>query len=133
MINSTDPRFIVPNIDDPQFIKICVIGYGLATLAVTINIFSILRSPTSVFPNLCLLLGTIAPFYFMDQLAIPGDPAVGPFDPNVVTGKIHKGDTFALLRLVSCQFHTIAVLFDQSETLFGCFDTRSTFLHRCAQ
>merc|ERR1711907_244075 len=93
-----DPRFVVPDTADPTFIKIVVLGYGIFALSLLV-FHKTLRHPSVIVPNLFLLLGLVAPFFFMDELAIPSTPDKSPFDhQTTVTGFIQR-DKFCLLRL----------------------------------
>jgi len=94
-----DPRFVVPDYESQGFIKIVGVGYALLMVGVLINIKGVLRYPTSIFPNLVLLVGLLSPFFLMEHLAIPGQEGVSPMDPDVVTGRIDR-DPFSMLRLL---------------------------------
>jgi len=93
-----DPRFVLPDLHDPMFIKIVGMGYGCFVLSLLV-FHRTLRHPTIIIPNLFLLAGLVSPFFFMEQLAIPGNEAASPFDyKTTVTGFIQR-DHFCLLRL----------------------------------
>lgn len=78
-----DGRFIEPPIDNTVFVKIVGLGYAIFALSCLLIPHKILFKPsqwTSIFPNLCLLVGLLAPFYLMEHLAIPGKETDSPFD-----------------------------------------------------